>query len=190
MSSDISSELKPLSIALLTVSDTRGAAEDSSGQFLENSITEAGHKLVARRILPDDVYLIRALMSGWIADPDVNVVIITGGTGFHERDSTPEAVAPLLDKTIDGFGEEFRRLSASEIGTSTIQSRAFGGLANHTVIFCLPGSTGACRTGWNGILSLQLDSRHRPCNFSALALGKPDRPFSRIDEIIGERSER
>jgi molybdenum cofactor biosynthesis protein B len=96
----------------------------------------------------------------------------------------------LLDKTIDGFGEEFRRLSASEIGTSTIQSRAFGGLANHTVIFCLPGSTGACRTGWNGILSSQLDSRHGPCNFSALALGKPNRPFSRINEIIGERSER
>jgi molybdenum cofactor biosynthesis protein B len=190
MSSDTSSELKPLNIALLTVSDSRGAAEDFSGQFLENSVIEAGHKLVARRLLPDDVYLVRALMSVWIADPDVNVVIITGGTGFHERDSTPEAVAPLLDKTIDGFGEEFRRLSASEIGSSTIQSRAFGGLANHTIIFCLPGSTGACRTGWNGILNSQLDSRHEPCNFSALALGKPDRPLSRLNEIIGERSER
>ncbi len=190
MSSDTTTELKPLNIALLTVSDSRGAAEDSSGQFLENSVVEAGHRLVARRILPDDVYLVRALMSGWIADPDVNVVIITGGTGFHERDSTPEAVAPLLDKTIDGFGEEFRRLSASEIGTSTIQSRAFGGLANHTVIFCLPGSTGACRTGWNGILSTQLDSRHGPCNFSALALRKPDRPFSRVSQVIGERAER
>lgn len=190
MSSDTTSELKPLNIALLTVSDTRGPAEDSSGQFLENSIVEAGHRLVARRILPDDVYLVRALMSAWIADPEINVALITGGTGFHERDSTPEAVGPLLDKTIDGFGEEFRRLSASEIGTSTIQSRAFGGLANHTVIFCLPGSTGACRTGWNGILNTQLDSRHGPCNFSALTLGKPDKPFDRIDQVIGERSER
>ncbi|MCL7945590.1 molybdenum cofactor biosynthesis protein B [Marinobacter sp. ATCH36] len=190
MSSDTTSELKPLNIALLTVSDTRGVAEDSSGQFLENSILEAGHKLVARRILPDDVYLVRALMSSWIADPAVHVVVITGGTGFHERDSTPEAVVPLLDKTIEGFGEEFRRLSASEIGTSTIQSRAFGGLANHTVIFCLPGSTGACRTGWNGILSSQLDSRHGPCNFSAITLRKPDKPLSRIYETIGERAER
>ena len=190
MSSDVTAELKPLSIALLTVSDSRGAAEDSSGQFLENSIVEAGHRLVARRILPDDVYLIRALMSGWIADPGINVVIITGGTGFHERDSTPEAVTPLLDKAIDGFGEEFRRLSASEIGSSTVQSRAFGGLANHTVVFCLPGSTSACRTGWNGILVSQLDSRHGPCNFSALALGKPDKPLNRLYQVIGERSER
>lgn len=190
MSSDATVELKPLSIALLTVSDTRGEAEDSSGQFLENSIIEAGHRLVARRILPDDVYLIRALMSVWIADSEINVVIITGGTGFHERDSTPEAVAPLLDKAIDGFGEEFRRLSAGEIGSSTIQSRAFGGLANHTVIFCLPGSTSACRTGWNGILVSQLDSRHAPCNFSALALRKPEKPLDRTNQVIGERSER
>lgn len=190
MSSDTTSELKPLSIGLLTVSDTRGPTEDSSGQFLENSLIESGHRLVARRILPDDVYLVRALISSWVADPDINVVIITGGTGFHERDSTPEAVAPLLDKTIQGFGEEFRRLSQGEIGTSTIQSRAFGGMANHTLVFCLPGSTGACRTGWNGIISSQLDSRHGPCNFSTLALGKPDKPFNRINQVIGERSER
>lgn len=190
MSSDTTSELKPLNIGLLTVSDTRGPAEDSSGQFLENSLIEAGHRLVARRILPDDIYLVRALISSWIADPDINVVMITGGTGFHERDSTPEAVTPLLDKTIQGFGEEFRRLSQAEIGTSTIQSRAFGGMANHTLIFCLPGSTGACRTGWNGIISSQLDSRHGPCNFSTLALGKPDKPFNRINQVIGERSER
>lgn len=190
MSSDKSDELKPLNIAILTVSDTRGADEDTSGQFLEDSVVEAGHQLIARRILPDDVYLVRALMSGWIADADIHAIIITGGTGFHERDSTPEAVAPLLDKTIDGFGEEFRRLSASEIGTSTIQSRAFGGLANHTVIFCLPGSTGACRTGWNGILSTQLDSRHGPCNFSALALRKPKRPNHRLHEKIGNRGQR
>lgn len=190
MSSDRSSELKPLNIAILTVSDSRGADQDTSGQFLEDSVTDAGHRLVSRRIIPDDVYLMRALMSQWIADPEVHAVIITGGTGFHERDSTPEAVGPLLDKTIDGFGEEFRRLSAAEIGTSTIQSRAFAGLANHTVIFCLPGSTGACRTGWDGILKTQLDSRHGPCNFSALVLRKPDRAFSRVYDVIGNRAER
>lgn len=190
MSSDRTSELKPLNIAILTVSDTRGPDEDTSGQFLENSVVEAGHRLVSRRLLPDDIYLVRALMSQWIADPAIHAVIITGGTGFHERDSTPEAIAPLLDKTIDGFGEEFRRLSATEIGTSTIQSRAFGGLANHTVIFCLPGSTGACRTGWHGILATQLDSRHGPCNFSALTLRKPDRPYHRVHEKIGHRAER
>ena len=190
MSSNTTRELIPMNAALLTVSDSRGEAEDSSGQYLENCLTEAGHRLVARRILPDDVYLMRALVSGWIADQDINVIIITGGTGFHERDSTPEAVMPLLDKTIDGFGEEFRRLSATEIGSSTIQSRAFGGLANHTIIFCLPGSTGACRTGWDGILSSQLDSRHAPCNFSALALRKPERRVNRLNQIIGQRAER
>jgi len=190
MSTDRTSELKPLNIALLTVSDSRGVDEDTSGQFLEDSIVDTGHRLISRRILPDDVYLVRALLSQWIADPEVHAVLITGGTGFHERDSTPEAVLPLLDKVIEGFGEEFRRLSASEIGTSTIQSRAFGGLANHTVIFCLPGSTGACRTGWNGILKTQLDSRHGPCNFSALAMRKPDRLFHRIQDVIGQRAER
>lgn len=187
MSSEQTSELKPLNIALLTVSDTRNIDEDTSGQFLEDSITSAGHQLTARRILPDDIYLVRALISGWIADSAVHIVIITGGTGFHERDSTPEAIKPLLDKAIDGFGEEFRRLSAVDIGTSTIQSRAFGGLANHTAIFCLPGSTGACRTGWNDILNSQLDSRHGPCNFSALVLRKPERPYHRVHEIIGNR---
>ncbi|HLV78489.1 MAG TPA: molybdenum cofactor biosynthesis protein B [Marinobacter sp.] len=188
MSSDRSSELKPLNMALLTVSDTRGAEEDTSGQYLEDSICGAGHRLLARRILPDDIYLMRALIAQWIADPEIHVILITGGTGFHERDSTPEAVGPLLDKTIDGFGEEFRRLSAAEIGTSTIQSRAFAGLANHTVIFCLPGSTGACRTGWNGILETQLDSRHGPCNFSGLVLRKPERPFQRMHDVIGNRA--
>ncbi|KPQ27320.1 MAG: molybdenum cofactor biosynthesis protein B [Marinobacter excellens HL-55] len=186
----MSSEFKPLNIAILTVSDTRGVEQDTSGQFLEESATDAGHRLVSRRILPDDVYLIRALMSQWIADPEIHAVIITGGTGFLERDSTPEAVAPLLDKAIDGFGEEFRRLSALEIGSSTIQSRSFGGMANNTVIFCLPGSTGACRTGWNGILKSQLDSRHEPCNFSALVFRKPDRAFNRLQEVIGKRAER
>lgn len=190
MSSDRTHELKPLNIAILTISDSRGPEEDSSGQFLEDSVVEAGHQLISRRILPDDVYLVRAAMSSWIAEPDVHVVIITGGTGFHERDSTPEAVWPLLDKTIEGFGEEFRRISASEIGTSTIQSRAFGGLANHTAIFCLPGSTGACRTGWHGILSTQLDSRHGPCNFSALVGRKPERAVERLQQVIGTRATR
>ncbi|MFO8141615.1 MAG: molybdenum cofactor biosynthesis protein B [Marinobacter sp.] len=190
MSSDCTSELKALNIAILTVSDTRGAEQDTSGQFLEDSVIEAGHRLVSRRILPDDVYLMRALMSQWIADPEIHAVIITGGTGFHERDSTPEAIGPLLDKTIEGFGEEFRRVSGLEIGTSTIQSRAFGGLANHTVIFCFPGSTGACKTGWNGILKDQLDSRHGPCNFSALVLRKPESAFNRVQEVIGNRAER
>jgi molybdenum cofactor biosynthesis protein B len=188
MSSKPTGELIPLNIALLTVSDTRGPGEDTSGQYLEDQLLAAGHRLVARRLLPDDVYLVRALMSRWIADPQIHAIIITGGTGFHERDSTPEAVAPLLDKTIDGFGEEFRRLSQQDIGTSTIQSRAFGGLANHTVVFCLPGSTGACRTGWEGILNTQLDSRHGPCNFVALIQGKPDRPLHRVDEKIGDRA--
>lgn len=185
MSSDITNELEPLNIALLTVSDTRGEAEDTSGQFLESSVIEAGHKLVARRILPDDVYLIRAMVATWIADPEVHVVLITGGTGFTERDSTPEAIKPLLDKTIEGFGEEFRRQSALEIRSSTIQSRALGGMANNTVIFCLPGSTGACRTGWTGILTDQLDSRHQPCNFSGLVLRKPDKPIERLHQRIG-----
>lgn len=189
MSSESTGELTPLNVALLTVSDTRGPDQDTSGQFLEDSVVEAGHKLVTRRILPDDVYLMRALVANWIADQSIHVVIITGGTGFSERDSTPEAIGPLLDKAIDGFGEEFRRLSASEIGSSTIQSRAFGGLANHTVIFCLPGSTGACRTGWNGILSTQLDSRHAPCNFAALVLRKPERACHRMHETIGSRAE-
>ena len=175
----------PLNLALLTVSDSRGPSEDTSGQYLEDQILQAGHTLYARRLLPDDVYLIRALISRWIADPAIHGILITGGTGFSERDSTPEAVRPLLDKTIEGFGEEFRRLSVTDIGSSTVQSRAFGGLANHTVIFCLPGSTGACRTGWEGILLSQLDAAHEPCNFCGLALRKPERPIQRLDEQIG-----
>ena len=190
MSHASNGEPAALNIALLTVSDSRGPAQDTSGQYLEDSLTAAGHRLITRRLLPDDVYLIRALSARWIAEPDIHCVIITGGTGFHERDSTPEAVRPLLDKTIDGFGEEFRRLSVPDIGSSTIQSRAFGGLANHTVIFCLPGSTGACRTGWEDILQPQLDSTHGPCNFAALVQRKPERPVTRLDQRIGERAER
>lgn len=157
----------PLNIAVLTLSDTRSAATDTSGQALADLLIAAGHHLAARDLCPDDVYISRAIVARWIADDAIDVVITTGGTGLTARDSTPEALTPLFDRSIDGFGELFRQLSYQEIGTSTIQSRAFAGLANQTLIFCLPGSTGACRTGWNGILNEQLDSRHRPCNFAA-----------------------
>jgi len=138
---------------------------DTSGQYLLNQLSDVGHHIGARAIVIDDVYLLRAQVSAWIADPSIHAIISTGGTGFTGRDSTPEALAPLFDKEIDGFGELFRHLSLADIGTSTVQSRALGGIANQTVIFCLPGSTGACHTGWEGILKEQLDSRHRPCNF-------------------------
>jgi len=154
-----------LGIAVLTVSDTREESTDTSGQYLATQLAEAGHHLADRRIVKDDIYQIRAVVSQWIADSSVAAVLITGGTGFSGRDSTPEAVAPLFDKVIDGFGELFRHFSLLEIGTSTLQSRALAGLANNTVIFCMPGSTGACKTAWINILSEQLDNRHRPCNF-------------------------
>lgn len=166
-----STEFTPLNIAVLTVSDTRGTHNDTSGDFLAQASADAGHHLAARRIVPDDIYQIRAVISAWIADETVQVVLVTGGTGFAGRDSTPEAVSPLLDKQIEGFGEVFRALSHTEIGSSTIQSRALGGLANRTVVFCIPGSTGACRTAWNGIIREQLDSTHRPCNFVAVLTG-------------------
>ncbi len=158
----------PLNIAVLTVSDTRTPETDKSGDTLQSSIEEAGHNVTARSITPDDIYQLRAVLSQWIADEKINCIITTGGTGFSDRDSTPEAVAPLLDKVIDGFGEIFRMVSYDEIKTSTIQSRAIGGLVNNTLVFCLPGSTGACRTGWYKVIRDQLDSRHRPCNYVAL----------------------
>ncbi|HYQ53230.1 MAG TPA: molybdenum cofactor biosynthesis protein B [Pseudomonas sp.] len=154
-----------LNIAVLTVSDTRTFETDTSGQLFVDRLTAAGHQLAARVLLKDDLYKIRAQVATWIADEQVQVVLITGGTGFTGRDSTPEAVECLLDKRIDGFGELFRALSILDIGTSTIQSRALAGLANGTLVCCLPGSTGACRTAWEGILAEQLDARHRPCNF-------------------------
>lgn len=157
-----------LGLAVLTVSDTRGPENDTSGDFLAEAGGEAGHKIAHRDLVPDDVYQIRAVLSQWIADSHVQVVLITGGTGFSGRDSTPEAVVPLFDKHIEGFGEVFRALSFAEIGSSTVQSRALAGLANRTAIFCMPGSTGACRTAWNGILRDQLDGAHRPCNFVAV----------------------
>ena len=161
------SEFKPLKIAVLTLSDTRDETSDTSGAFLVDALTTTGHILADRRIIKDDKYQIRAVISAWIADPEVQVIISTGGTGFSGRDNTPDAVAPLFDKPIEGFGELFRHLSFVELGTSTVQSRAIGGVANGTAIFCLPGSTGACRTGWNGIIKQQLDARYRPCNFVA-----------------------
>jgi molybdenum cofactor biosynthesis protein B len=154
-----------LGVAVLTVSDTRSFATDTSGDYLAEQLIQAGHDLVDRQIVIDDIYQIRAILSQWIARSDIHAVLTTGGTGFSGRDSTPEAVAPLFDKVIEGFGETFRALSLAEIGSSTIQSRALGGMANRTVIFCMPGSTGACRTAWEGILAEQLDASHKPCNF-------------------------
>jgi molybdenum cofactor biosynthesis protein B len=158
----------PLAIAVLTISDSRTEADDKSGGLLRDKAESAGHPVVAKEIVPDDVYQMRAVFSRWIADPGVRVIVSTGGTGITGRDSTPEAVAPLFDKAIDGFGELFRHLSLQEIGASTVQSRALAGLANGTLIFCLPGSSGACRTAWDKIIGPQLDSRTKPCNFAQL----------------------
>lgn len=155
----------PLNICVLTVSDTRDLQSDSSGQYLVDALGEAGHHLYARDIVKDDIYSLRAIVSQWIADDSVHAILLTGGTGFSGRDSTPEALIPLFDKEITGYGELFRSVSYDEIGSSTIQSRTVAGYANHTVIFCLPGSTGACKTGWTKVIAEQLDARHRPCNF-------------------------
>ena len=157
-----------LNIAVLTVSDTRTLENDTSGQFLCDALTDSGHNLADRVIEIDDIYLLRAQVSSWIADESVEVILLTGGTGFTTRDSTPEAILPLLDLEIPGFGELFRHLSYQEIGTSTVQSRAVAGFANNTLLFCVPGSTGACRTAWNGILKDQLDMDNRPCNFAEI----------------------
>lgn len=159
------SELIPLAIAVLTVSDTRTLANDTSGDALVERLQAAGHGLAARTIVKDDIYQMRAVVSQWIADDTVQAILITGGTGFTDRDSTPEALAPLFDKKVEGFGELFRQISYQQIGTSTIQSRALAGLANHTIIFCLPGSTNACKTAWDDIIKAQLDSTQKPCNF-------------------------
>ena len=154
-----------VNIAVLTVSDTRTLQTDTSGAYLQEALEEEGHTLADRKIVVDDIYQMRAIVTEWIADPTINVILTTGGTGFTGRDSTPEALSPLFDKTIEGFGELFRQLSYDEIGTSTVQSRCLAGLSNNTAIFCLPGSTGACKTGWQGIIREQLDSTHQPCNF-------------------------
>ena len=156
---------QPLNIAVLTVSDTRNEDNDTSGQYLAEAATSSGHKVIDKQIVIDDKFQIRAVVSNWIASNDIQVVLVTGGTGFTARDTTPEAMLPLFDKEIEGFGELFRHVSYLEIGTSTVQSRALAGMANGTALFCMPGSTGACKTAWNGILQQQLDSTHKPCNF-------------------------
>lgn len=158
----------PLRLCVLTVSDTRSGAEDNSGAYLCEALQSAGHLLHERALLRDDRYELRALVSRWIADAQVDGILITGGTGFTGRDSTPEAILPLLDKQMPGFGEMFRVLSFEEIGTSTLQSRAFAGLANATFLFALPGSTSACRTAWEKLIRAQLDARTRPCNLASL----------------------
>lgn len=161
-------EFVPLDLCVLTVSDTRSASDDSSGDYLALSLGQAGHRLHERRIVPDDRYRVRAIVATWIAEPAVHGVLVTGGTGFTGRDSTPEAIAPLLDKEMPGFGEMFRNLSFGEVGTATMQSRAFAGLANGTFVFCLPGSTSACRLAWEKLIQAQLDARTRPCNLAGL----------------------
>jgi len=157
-----------LDIAVLTVSDSRDEASDKSGALLVSMLGESGHRLAEKTIVPDDKYRIREVVSRWIADETTRVVLTTGGTGVTGRDGTPEAVAPLLDKIIDGFGETFRSLSYQNIGTSTLQSRALAGVANGTYVFCLPGSSGACKDAWTQLISAQLDYRTRPCNLVEL----------------------
>ncbi len=154
-----------LNVAVVTVSDTRTEETDESGSVLVSCLKEAGHHLQSKQIVKDDVYEIRAIVSALIAEPAVQTVLMTGGTGFTARDNTLIALEPLLDTVIEGFGELFRQLSYEEIGTSTVQSRAFAGLSNGTILFCMPGSPGACRTGWYKIIAEQLDSNHKPCNF-------------------------
>jgi molybdopterin adenylyltransferase len=157
-----------LNLCVLTVSDTRTLDDDKSGDYLVQACAEAGHHVLERDLAPDDRYRLRAIVSRWIADPAVDGILVTGGTGFTGRDSTPEALLPLLDKQMPGFGELFRQISFDEIGTSSLQSRAFAGLANQTFVFCLPGSTSACRTAWEKIIQAQLDARTRPCNLATL----------------------
>jgi molybdenum cofactor biosynthesis protein B len=161
-------ELIPVNIAVMTVSDSRTEENDTSGKVLVERLTGAGHRLAEKCIAPDDIYKLREVISRWIASQDVNAIITTGGTGITGRDSTPEAVRPLLDKEIEGVGELFRWISYQDIKTSTVASRALGGVANGTYIFCLPGSSGACRTGWDAVIGPQLDYRNRPCNLVEL----------------------
>jgi len=165
MSSASPVEFTPVNVVVVTVSDTRTPETDKSGAYLVESVTTAGHRLLGKHIVKDDTYKLRALVATLIADEQVQAVLLTGGTGFTFRDNTVKAVTPLLDTMIEGFGELFRQISFTEIGCSTIQSRAFAGMANGTIVFALPGSPGACRTGWENIVSKQLDRRHKPCNF-------------------------
>ena len=159
-----------LGMAVLTVSDTRGLDEDGSGDLLVDHLIKSGHMLVDRRIVPDNIYQIREVVSEWVARTDIHAILVNGGTGFTIRDTTPEALIPLFDKAIEGYGELFRQYSLQTIGTSTIQSRAVAGVANQTLIFAMPGSPKACALAWDRIIALQLDSRTRPCNFAAMVL--------------------
>jgi len=168
MSKEIEKEFKPVNIAILTISDRRTIEEDDSGDLLANRVADANHVMMDRQICKDNCYQIRSIVSQWILQEDINVIITTGGTGITGHDGTPEAILPLMDKTIDGFGEMFRSLSYKNIKTSTLQSRAFAGVANGTFIFCLPGSPGACQDGWDLLISEQLDHRTRPCNLVEL----------------------
>ena len=168
MSENRERQFVPLNIAVLTISDTRSENNDTSGKLLIQRLTETGHHLAHKAIVRDDVYRIRATVSNWIADEQVNVILTTGGTGVTGRDGTPEAIKPLLDKEIEGFGEVFRAVSYEQIKTSTLQSRAVAGVANGTYIFCIPGSSGACRTAWDQVIAPQLDYRTRPCNLVEL----------------------
>jgi molybdenum cofactor biosynthesis protein B len=168
MKSSAPRELQPLNVAVLTVSDTRDESSDKSGTLLVDRLKGAGHRLAEKAIVRDDVYAIRAIVSRWIADPQVEIVITTGGTGITGRDGTPEAIAPLLDKELVGFGELFRTISYEEIGPSSLQSRCLAGVANGTYVFCLPGSSNACATGWDRLIATQLDYRTRPCNLAEL----------------------
>ncbi len=163
--SQASAAFSPLQVAVLTISSRRTAEDDTSGDYLRESAKEAGHHIATSAIVKENRYAIRAKVSHWIADEDVQVILINGGTGFTDGDQAPEALAPLFDREIEGFGEVFRMLSFEEIGTSTLQSRAIAGMANGTLIFAMPGSTKACRTAWDNIIAPQLDARTRPCNF-------------------------
>lgn len=167
MVKNYSENFQPLTIAVLTVSDSRTEQTDTSGQLLVASLQAAGHELAEKRIVKDDLYTIRAVVATWIASNNVAAVLVTGGTGFTGRDSTPQALVPLFDTLIDGYGELFRQLSYQDIGSSTVQSRAVAGLANGTIVFSMPGSTNACRTAWDKIIHEQLDASHKPCNFVA-----------------------
>jgi len=165
MSHKHTSPFVPLNIAVLTISDTRDESNDTSGQLLRQRAQVAGHRVCEHQIVADDIYQLRSVVSRWIASADIQVILTTGGTGFTPRDNTPQALQPLFDREVDGFGELFRQLSYQDIGTSTVQSRAMAGIANGTLVFAMPGSTGACKLGWDGILAEQLDASHRPCNF-------------------------
>lgn len=165
---DASVDFHALNIAVLTISDTRTLADDSSGATLAERLTAAGHHLAGRAIVTDDVAAIRAQIEAWVADPGVDIILTTGGTGFARRDVTPEAIKPLFDKEMDGFSTLFHMVSHGTVGVSTLQSRAFAGQAGDTFIFCLPGSTGACRDGWDNILVLEFDSRYRPCSIAGM----------------------